>query len=156
MFSRVPIGQAYRALRCLQLYIKLVNIVHCNLIFTWKLLCIGLGIINGYAAIAHFGEHPIFGVLYYVIWIDCAIIYTVIYEKAFKVPDLITKTKTAFRLRERGMRNKAARNVFERQVKSVQPMGIAVGEFHTLERTSTPVFVDYVLTNIVNMLVAYR
>ena len=40
-----------------------------------------------------------------------------------------------------------------RQVKSISADGINVGDFHTLERTSTPVFVDYVVRNIVNLLV---
>ena len=42
-----------------------------------------------------------------------------------------------------------------RQARSIQPVGIKVGGFHTLERLSTPIFIQYVLANVVNMLVAY-
>ena len=49
----------------------------------------------------------------------------------------------------------SGRRILEKQVKSIPPVGIKVGEFHMLERASTPVFLHYVLTNIVNMLVAF-
>ena len=79
----------------------------------------------------------------------------ILYEKAFKIPVLCTELKALLRVRASRIGNKAERNIRMRQVRSIPPMGIKVGELHTLERTATPVFVHYVLTNIVNMLVAY-
>ena len=52
-----------RQLRYLQLYVQLLNMVNQDLIFTWKLLSLGMCIVNGYAAISHFGGYPIFGVM---------------------------------------------------------------------------------------------
>ena len=126
-----------------------------NLIFTAKLLCIGGGIFSGYAAIAHFNDHPIFGVMYYIVFLDLVLIYCIIYAKAFKVPLLVRKATTRLDILADRLDNKALRNTLRRQLRSIPPLGIQVGSFHTLERTSTPVFLDYVLTNIVNMLVAY-
>ena len=146
----------YMDLRSLQLYVTMINVVHRNLIFTWKVICLGVCIVNGYAAFAHFSDHPFFGIMYYVILVESSVIYTVMYAKAFKVPCLIGQAKNAFRLREMRLGSKANRNMLWRQVMSVPSVGIKVGEFHMLERTSTPVFVHYVLTNVVNMLMAYR
>ena len=44
--------QTYRVLRCLQLYVGMVNVINLNLIFTWKLGSLGISIISGYAAVA--------------------------------------------------------------------------------------------------------
>ena len=131
---------SYKALRRLQLHIKLVNIVNRNLIFTWKFLSIGMCIMSGYAAIAHFRENPLFGVLYYGIFIDVALFYTIPYEKAFKVPALFDHIKSLLQVQVSRHGNGAVRKILRRQVRSIQSEGIKVGEFHTLERTSRPVF----------------
>ena len=61
-------------MRRLQICIKLLNIVNQNMIFTWKILSIGMCITAGYAAIAHFGDHPIFGIMYYGILFDVSLL----------------------------------------------------------------------------------
>ena len=40
--------------------------------------------------------------------------------------------------------------VLKRRLISIPSMEIKVGEFHTLERNSTPVFLNYVLTSVVS------
>ena len=40
-------------LRGIQLYMTLLNVVNRQVIFTWKRVSIGAGIVCGYAAIAH-------------------------------------------------------------------------------------------------------
>ena len=140
-----------RQLRTLQLYVSMVNNVNCYLVFTWKLLSISVCIITGYAALAHFSEYPIFGVMYYVILFDVTFIYTVIYEKAFKVPQMFEEATASALLRMRGKQV----CVFRRQIRSIPRTGIKVGQFHKMERESTLIFVDFVVKNIVGMLVAY-
>ena len=152
--------QTYNALRCLQLYVQLVNILNRNLIFTWKLVGVGVSIIAGYAAIAHFKDHLVFGLMYYVIFFDTSLSYILIYGKAFKTPALF-KQAVHFALeivgaeQDRKILKAIKLKVLARQLRSIPEMGIKVGEFHTLERTSTPVFVDYVVKNIASMLVAF-
>ena len=134
----------------------LFNLVNRYVIFTWKIICIGATIICGYAAIAHFHEHPVFGVMYYVIFIDLNVIYVLVYDKAFKTPESFRSTvrETLRQLGGKKLEVLEAK-VLKRQFRSVPSMGIKVGEFHTMERTSTPVFLDYVLNNVVSMLVAF-
>ena len=127
-----------------------------NVIFTCKLFCIGACIVSGYAAIAHFEDYPVYGVMYYVVFFDALQIYGLLYEKGFKVPALFEKAKANLMLRWSSELGKPERKMLKRQLRSIPSMGIKVGEFHLLERTSTPVFLHYVLTNIVNMLVAHK
>ena len=150
------IQNSLKALRCLQLYVGQLNIVNQNLIFTWKLMCLFLSIVCGYAAIAHFKDYPIFGVMYYALFLDASLIYTLMYEKAFRVPALFKESKVQLRFCAGRIKVRAERDFLERQARSVPSVGIKVGNFHVLERTSTPVFVHYVLTNVVSMLVVYK
>ena len=143
-----------KRLRKLQLYVKWFNEAHCHLIFLLKLCCITLCILNGYAAIAHFSEHPVFGILYYILLLDLTLLYSIVYQKAFEIPSRFTQTVQKFlvHLPKGGSRKAEA---VAKELRSIQRLGIKVGGFHTFERASTPVFMDYVVTNVVNMLVAY-
>ena len=51
----------------------------------------GICIISGYAAIAHFMVYPVFGIMYYVLFCDGTLVYTLIYEKTFKIPALFER-----------------------------------------------------------------
>ena len=55
-------------------------------------------------------------------------------------------------IRNTRCRDKRAVQMVTMQVRSIPAsVGIKVGDFHMLERVSTPVFVHYVITNIVNL-----
>ena len=152
----MTVEEYYKALRSLQLYLTVLNGVNKNLIFTMKVNCLGFSIASGYAALAHFSDQPVFGTMYYVVFVEALFIYSAIYEKAFRVPHLMSKASRACRLRARSLTSKFLRTGLERQFKSIPAVGIKVGEFHTMERTSTPVFLHYVLVNIVNSLVTFN
>ena len=93
--------------------------MNSKLIFTWKLLCMGICITSGFAAIVHFSNFPIFGVLYYIMLVELCFAYTIVYEKAFKVPDLMTNVRSRLRLPTRSVRDKAQRNVLYKQLRSI-------------------------------------
>ena len=138
-------------LRSLQLYISILNKVNGYLIFTFKLACISLCIITGFSAVAHFREHPIFGILYYFFVLDATVMYTLMFGKTFEIPQLFDEAKSLALLQVHGQRRGALR----RQILSIPSTGIKVGSFHTFEQASTPIFLDFVLKNIVNLLVTY-
>ena len=144
-------------LRQLEIYVLLLNKVHEHVVFTSKMTCIVIGTVTGYAAIACFQQHnAMFGIMYLLMFCDCGSAYAVVYGKAFAVPRCFREVIQAIKERigvdqPRGARREA----MERQIMSVPLMGIKVGSFHTLERTSTPVFIDFVMKNVVSMLVIY-
>ena len=150
------IRNALQELNCIRLYITMLNIINRNLIFSWKLLCIGICIVTGYAAIAHFGEYPIFGVMYYVMCLDSSMVYTVLYGNAYRIPALFQEIKVLLKFRGQQITNHGNRRLLVRRVVSLPAVGIRVGQFHMLERASVPVFLNYVLTNVVSMLVVYK
>ena len=49
---------------------------------------------SSYSAIAPFGDH-VFGIMYYVRFLEGIFLYTTVYNNAFKVPDLMTKASIA-------------------------------------------------------------
>ena len=142
----------YRILRSLQLYVSMFNKLHRYLIFTWKLLSITGSILLGFAAIAHFQELPVFGIVYCISLLDFVFLYAFIYEKAFKIPQLFDEAALRAELYMCGNR----KDGFRKQISSIQPAAITVGRFHQMERASTLIFMNFVVTSIVSMLVAFR
>ena len=142
----------FQSLRELQIYVLLMNGVHCDLIFVNKLFSISFCVGMGYAGVAYFHENLALAIMCGLLCIDVGVIHSLVYARGFKVRltfGKVVKTMLdSLRRRNRG--------VMERQVRSVLPMGIKVGNFHTLERISTPRFLDFVLNNIVSMLVMYH
>ena len=129
--------------------------VNQHLIFSWKLLSLGISITCGYAAVAHFVDYPQYGVTYMACFLNAASSYTLVYDRAFQTPTLLGKLKVTLLLHLNEERNRFQRKVMQHRVLSIPSLGINVGRFRMMERTSTPVFLHYVLSNIVSMLVAH-
>ena len=130
-------------IRYIQLLVSLFNIGHRNVIHCIKLLCISAATVNGYAAIAHSRENPIFGVMAFCILIDVIFLYAFVYDKAFAIPDVLQNLKTTLKVRLVRKHGKAlvmTAKALEMQMNSIPLFGLRVGDFHMLERVSTPVF----------------
>ena len=148
-------NHTYRALRHSQLYVGIVNEVNSYVIYSWKSICVFMCVGAGYAAIAHFTDYPVFGVLYHVIAVFAAFVYIFSFDQAFKIPSLFEYAAKEAMLHAR-IGNPESVKIFKLQIKSIPRIGIKVGEFHMMERQSTLLFVDFVLGQIVSLLVANR
>ena len=106
---------------------------------------------------AHFNDHPIFGIVYYIGFIDSMLIYTLVYGKAFKVPELFHEAVNAglVGLQQNRRLKKVEKRLLRTKFLSILPLGMKVRDFHEMERISTPVFANYVLSNVASMLVVY-
>ena len=136
-----------------QLMVSLFNVGHGNVTYCIKLLCITASIVNGYSAIAHGREDVLFLLFASCVTCDMVCFYAFMYEKAFAIPDGFERVKRALIFQTQGLRNTGLRKIIRKQLGSLPPVGLKVGDFHMLQRESTPIFVDYVLRNIVNLLV---
>ena len=158
--SRTKLGQqSYKGLRKLQLNVMLFNEGNSYLIFTFKLLCIYLAVSCGLGAIYCFDYNKSYVLLSGLLCCDIIGLYGIVYEKAFAIPTgveslrnellVIVHKKRTTLLRREGM-------IMLRKIRSIPNFGIRVGDFHMMERTSTPIFIDFVIRNVVNLLVLLR
>ena len=86
--------------------------------------------------------------------LDAVFSYAFMFEKGFGIPRGVHQVKRKLKMRMLTCRDKRVVQMVTMQVRSIPAsVGIKVGDFHMLERVSTPVFVHYVITNIVNLLV---
>ena len=143
-------------LRRTQLFVGLFNRANCYPIFCLKLVCITLCIVSGYSIILHAHESPIFGTISVYIFMVYGSWYTVLYAKAFKVPDMVDNAKKILLHRVARIQAKASRRQLRRRIRSIPDFGIKVGQFHMFEKLSTPAFIGFVLQNIVGLLLLHK
>ena len=143
------IGQVH----VLQLLVNLFNVGHRYVTQCIKLLCITVAIVNGYGAIVHGKEDVVFLLFTCCVTCDIVFFYAFLYEKSFAIPDGFDSVKRNLTNEMRFMRNGRLRKILRRKLESIPSVGLKVGDFHILERESIPIFVDFVLKNIVNLLV---
>ena len=143
-----------RQIHVVQLLVNLFNVGHRNITYCIKLICISESVVNGYGTIAHGREDMVFLLMASSITFDLVFLYAFVYEKAFAIPDSLERVRRELMVKIQGMGNASLKKVNRRELKAVPLVGLKVGDFHMLERESTPMFVDYVLRNIVNLLVS--
>ena len=82
--------------------------------------------------------------------------YSIMYERAFAIPKMVRLAVAQLLLRTgTGSCTQRFKNEMGRQLRAIPAIGIQVGHFHTFERVATPVFIDYVLRNVVGLLVMH-
>ena len=90
----------------MQLTVKLFNEGNSYIIYTFKLLCLFVTISCGFAAIACFGFNNVQVMFSTFLFSDVMFIYSVVYEKAFAIPDGVAELKSELLVAAYGKRMK--------------------------------------------------
>ena len=117
-------------------------------------------------------EHPLLATFSGYVVLVVSLVYTITYEKAFTVPKNMERLKNlslvAARSKSKSESDSTSKQSlvlkrnpdvvvfwpeFKREVQRIRNVGIKVGSFHHMERMSTLNFIDFVLRNVVNLLV---
>ena len=78
-----------------------------------------------------------------------------IFQLAFQITEEVENLKKVIEVKFTGLRVHWARNYLERILQSVPVLGVNVGGFHEAERESVPIFMDFVVKQIVNLLLTF-
>ena len=124
--------------------------------FTFKIFCIYVAVVTGFGAVACSASNPIYGAFSAAIFLDMTAIYGFVYEKAFAIPNGIRELKGIMKVHASKQRFWAEKAEMTKKMQAIPAFGIQVGNFHTMERTSTPIFVDFVVRNLAGLLVLLR
>ena len=107
--------------------------------------------------ILDFHSNAVFAFMNLFTGICSAFFYSIVYHKAFAIPMITRKLKLKMaHLAKTKIADEVDRRAMCAQIRSIPPVGIKVGSFHTFERMSTPNFLGFGLKNIVRILIAFR
>ncbi|CAG7723525.1 unnamed protein product [Allacma fusca] len=148
--------EAFKCCRELQLLILLFN--HCNssLIFGYKLFCLNISIVSIYLALRLFPVHPLISSCCLYIGVYTMVGFVIIYDKAFVIPQKVedVKAEMIVALKSNCDMGLLDRIRLEKQLRSIRDVGVKCGNFSTLERYSSLVFLHFVITSIASLLVS--
>ena len=83
------------------------------------------------------------------------VVFAVVYDKAFKIPENMDRLKQLLSLCVRQMSApKGNKMEFLKRIEALRPVGVQEGHFNTLERLSSPRILDFTIKNTCNLLVS--
>ena len=146
-------------LRELGIEIDLFNEIFSTIIYGLKLYFLTISTVNLFFGIKLLqAGNPI--------WIACMslgmynlLLFVILYDKAFAIPQniqdlkdqILLRTMQAQQLRE----DLDSRQCIKKSLSSIRNRSIRVARFGTLERVSTPIFVDFVTNQVISLLVSF-
>ena len=145
-------------MRGLQLLIQIYNQSYSYMHFNEKIFSLTTMIVNVSFGILLLRQDSHLATQYLFFGIECAGIYCVMFQKAFAIPRIIRKFKgkVGSVAKTNGAIDPFMKTEILKWVRSVPPVAIKVGSFHTFERMSTPSFLAFGMKNIVRILIAFR
>ena len=157
------LDQVYMKEREIQLYVMLSNSVNRWTLYTIKFATLTVAIHHGYVAIRHFNSNIAIGVLSYFLAVNSIVPYAFIFDNAYKITELDRKIHRQFAFglslcrSPEGWARRSGKGgpneLLRKQIKSVPALSIYVGSFHKVERNSTLIFISFVLSQLVALLV---
>ena len=140
---------------------SLFNQIFSSSIFANKVAAIGLVILCGSAATQYFYESPFLAMSNVFFAFDAMLICNILYDRGFAIRRQFMTLKKLVLLK---MKLKLAQGTHDTEIahrmlkgiESVRVIAVRVGEFHYLQRLSTPTFLDFCTKNIVRLIMAFR
>ncbi|CAG7730496.1 unnamed protein product, partial [Allacma fusca] len=147
----------FKNFRQTQLLVLIFNIGYAPVVHLFKMLSITQAVLFGYFGIRYFSKLVAFAAFFLVALLFMMIYYVATFGRAFFVTDRMQTFKIEL-VRNAELRQIGCTQVrhLQKLVASVSNVGIKVGEFHTMERESTPIFIDFVVKTIATLLITYH
>ena len=158
----IQCARLLQELKKLQLEMSLFNQIFATSIFAIKIGAIGFVILCGFGATQYFHENPFLAISHAFFALDAVLIYNILYDRGFAIPRHFAALKKSILLKlklkatHQGTIQTQSQLSIAKGVKSVRVMAVRVGEFHYLQRLSTPTFLDFCIKNIMRLIMTLR
>ena len=139
-------------LQSMKLLMGLFNRGFSRLLFIVKLDCLCLVILNGFSAIRVSHSNPLWTSLVYLVFMNAGVVYTAMFQLAFKVTEGVEKLRRVIKVKSIEIRIPLKRRWIHMRLRSTSVLAVNVGGFHDAERESVPIFLDFVVKQILNLL----
>ena len=150
------VQDGYRFARKIQLAMTVFNVSTAGVIFSQKLVCLSGGIVGFYFLLRLILLQPVQSILFFALAFDGIVFYNVMWGNASLIPVMMKELKDQVDVvMAKGMTDND-RQYWKRVAKSIPCIGVSVGGFRSVEWDSTPIFMDFVVRNVVSLLMAFK
>ena len=139
----------------MKLFLGLFNKVTARPLFILKLQILVMVILGGFSTIRLTHSNPLLASVYFMGTLNAAIAYISMFQLAFQVTGGVECLKKVIEVKSIGLPFPWARSYLERILRSIPVLAVNVGGFHEAERESVPIFLDFVVKQIVNLLLTF-
>ena len=147
---------ALRRLGNLELLTRFFNKVFSFPLYVSKLMILVAVICGGFSSIRLAHVNPLLASIYFLCAVSSVVCYISIYQLAFKITTTSEDLKKVIEVKSFGLTTSLfQRKWIEQGLRSVPALAINVGGFHVAERESVPRFLDYVVDQIVSLLITF-
>ena len=136
----------------MKLFMGFFNKSLAHALFIFKLEILLIVIFGGYSTIRISHSNPLLASVFVIATFNALIAYVSIFQLAFQVTKRVEDLRRVIEVKYTKLPVPWARKYLERILRSVPVLAINVGGFHEAERESVPIFVDFVVKQIVNLL----
>lgn len=148
------VGKYVGHLRKIQLRVFYFNRVCSMIAYALKLLCLSECIIGIFFCIKLTRDHQFIGIVSGGAGVMMWYCYTRLYNRGFELPWMVRMCQNELLPRSRVL-PKRNRMVILRQIRSLGRVEVSMGGFHGLERSSTILFLHFVLTQICTLIITF-
>ena len=146
---------AYKKCRQLQLFLSFFNKINATFLYSLKLVALFIAVSHGYFAIKYFDRNAFLGMYNLYLCVNAQVAYGLTFKRAFGIPEGVKDCRKE--ILERCEGGKSGRTVYvAKAVASIPAIGVKVGSFHEVERNSTLMFINFVVSQMVGLLIASR
>ena len=144
-----------QTLRELQLHLNFFNLGLADVLWACKLSCLSTTILAGFSAIRLMHTNPVFGCLYTYLFLLFSILYIGMYGFAYKVTEKLEDLTKLMEILSEGLTNSKGRKYWTMVLRSIPRMGVNLGGFNRVEREAIPIFIDFSVGQIVDLLITF-
>ena len=144
------------SLNTFKLLVILWNIGLAHIVFMSKLLTLTTSILGGYIMIYDIKESNYWWSLLALLFLLLGLAtYTGMYNYAFHIPQSMKRLKDEVLTQSQALTDRDQRKELRMRLAGIPKTGIRSSQFQYIERASTLIYIDYVSTQIVNLLLAF-
>ena len=150
------VRDGYRLARKVHLAMTIYNVSTARVVFANKLLNLSGGIIGLYFFLRLILLQPVLAMFFLALAFDCNTYYMVMWDNASLIPVMLKELKDQVGRATEGGRADHNSMYIRRVIRSIPDIGMSVGGFRSMERDSTLIFMDFVLRNVLSLLLAFN
>ena len=150
------LSSSVAALRTCTLEVLLFNLAIAHVVFISKLAimswCTAAGFIG--VRVASEGDYFLAGMAL-LLFLIIASTFLGMYNFAYRIPIWVELVKDEILLQSQSLKNEVQRRELRMRVKAIPKLAIKSGQFHQIERQSTPIFIDFVVEQTLGLLLTF-
>ena len=135
---------------------SLWNIGIAHIVFVSKVIALTSSICGGYITVLSINESNYLkaSILLFFYFLGY-IVYLGMYNNTFHIPETILRLKAEVLTQSQALLSRDQRKELRMRLAGIPKIGIRSSRFQYIERASTLIYIDYVSTQIVNLLLAF-